>query len=947
MNDAGEKRLPPVEAAHYLGITAELLFQFTKTNFAKSSGLRSLNCVEIEGKTRFVKGELDSFDKLLSGCWCGPNEPRPSIPKAILDHLRAESHNQCARCGSGVGVDTAHIIPWSKSRSHHPSNLIRICTACHREHDGHQSLSTQDLRKIKATLVERTRGRLGTKPSAQLETLRPPRSKDLFFGRDKELKKLTSFLQTSHSISVSGIGGIGKSELILQALKRSETGRRVLWFDLEKFQNISELLIALRTALSEKGVACEENEVPLRLDDIRACLVFDSIEQGSLGNLDDFEDSISQLLEQTYDTQFVLTTQVQLYRFSVDVSIKLERLDELASYLLLQKSFSKFSEDCEQALKALLAFCDGHPLAIQFSGALADYYGGAFKALNTINNDASHSLGYPGRNIHHRKTSMELCLNIAYSSLSINCKKLLWVLALSPAGLITEYLEDTWSHSDDSTESLAILRRWHFLTITPINEKISRTNLLGPIRQFVIRIAKAEQNDKFEEIVRCLIQEMGKTVAVLEYYYDSPDDTTTVIQRYDMELPNLLAAIRLSQEREHDQELVRIAVTIARSLMRYFFVLRLPQLGTSVMFDAAKMAIQSANFIDASALALQYMCLACRSLDSALIVKGINLVNHIEMLVKSTSDFPDLILSRAMASQVTGDFITAENCARQAIEVYRLKLTSKPDISLENDDVYNALGVLAFSQLSQRKYEEARDSYLQTLSLHQGSWAGVNLGQNLHQLANCDAYLGNFKSASENYLKALNVFQSVGMKEYISNAFGELGYTFLDFFNEKIIEELDEEQIECALSDLDECVLIALDAKKAINHDNFVGIIRKLFGSLILVSLTKFGEKLGSHFDSLEKRTITKLEEQFVSGERDSSEIFPINIIELIFFLGKVISKSEVELKIKGCLDDDTLNQFLYIEDIAPDWAHEFMRLSDWLSVYFEHKGIEQNICNM
>jgi hypothetical protein len=133
----------PLEAAYHLGITSELLFQYTKRGFTKASGIRTLAAVDSAGQTRFARSELDAFDALLASPWPSEAVNRPTIPKAILDHLRAESLNQCARCGSGIGVDTAHIRSWAESRSHHHANLLRLCSSCHREHDAQHSLSTE------------------------------------------------------------------------------------------------------------------------------------------------------------------------------------------------------------------------------------------------------------------------------------------------------------------------------------------------------------------------------------------------------------------------------------------------------------------------------------------------------------------------------------------------------------------------------------------------------------------------------------------------------------------------------------------------------------------------------------------------------------------------------------------------------------------------------------
>ncbi len=152
-----DRILSPVQAALHLGITPELLFGYTGTAFANSSGLASLMTVESDGSTFFRASDLDEFDRRLAGPWVDEGAPRIAVPKCIADHLHAESLNQCSRCGSGIDVETAHIERWESSRSHHPNNLIRICSRCHGEHDRHQSLPSPQLRQIKNRLVERMR----------------------------------------------------------------------------------------------------------------------------------------------------------------------------------------------------------------------------------------------------------------------------------------------------------------------------------------------------------------------------------------------------------------------------------------------------------------------------------------------------------------------------------------------------------------------------------------------------------------------------------------------------------------------------------------------------------------------------------------------------------------------------------------------------------------------
>lgn len=945
MRDGGiENLITPKEAAIYMGVTTELIFQFTKKSFAKSSGLRHLQTVERDGTTWLSKDELIAFDNLLAGPWNAPNETRPSIPKPILDHLRAESLNQCARCGSGAGVDTAHIMSWATSRSHHPNNLIRICSRCHREHDSHQSLSSKDLQNIKNNLIERTRLRLLGNTEKDLDRFRPPRCTYAFFGREKELTTLKDSIQLNESIVIGGIGGIGKSELLKQALKKTDIDRPVLWFNVEQFDDIDDLMGALQTALSEDGIACNKEAIFNRLDEIKACLVFDGVEQNSFGQVEAFEDTICQLFDGTYHTQFILTSQVTLYRFPRNCYIELEKLDDLSSQSLLKESFSHIDENSYPDIKKLLTLCDGHPLAIQFAGALASYYGSLANALNAIEKHGGEAFRIPGRQYYDRKTSLNLCLDIAYSTLSVDCKRLLWALALAPAGILTKHLESNFGFSDSPADTIAILRRWHFLSTTPINERISRTILLSPVRQFVISRAKFEDADKFEAVVRQTIREFGMMVAVLELNYDSPEDFGYVMSRYEMELPNLLGTLKLAKGREGDQEIAKLVISIARSLMRYFFVSRLPEQGSKVMLDAANIALRSSNITDASSLSAQFMALAARSQDDSLTVMGINLIKKIESSTESPSHFPDLAIAQAIADQRLGNFRSSEKHAWSALEGYQSQLSSRSssDETEECEDTHNniadALRIAGFSLLSQKRYQEAKDAYYHSLNHERGASIAVNRGQTLHQLANCEAYLGNHKSSAKLYFEAIKIFHSINMEEYLSNATGELGYTFLETYSPEVIDYLDEDLVNHALSDLRSDILQTLNLQEPLNHQFCIGIIRKLFGTIILVSLSRKAENLYPLFVDIANSRIAELAEQIEHGDRRPDEIFPVVTIDMLLHLGVLVSQAETDAQKTGEISSETLDDLIKVACNASNWAHEVMKLTDWLALYFQER---------
>lgn len=951
MVDKDDRLLTALDASLYLRITAELLFQFTKKGFATTSGLRSLKTIEHEGKTHFSERELTEFDQLIGGYWCAPGQPRPNIPKAILDHLRAESLNQCSRCGSGIGVDTAHIVPWAVSRSHHPHNLIRICSSCHREHDNQQSLSTDELNKIKQRLIDRTCARLKKGNQKSLSILRPPNKSKQFVGREKQLKELTNALQLGESVMIRGVGGIGKSELLLQAFSCIETGRTVLWCNVEEYRTATELEAALRGSLSENGSACSESELPSRLDDIQACLVLDGIEQTYLDRIDEFEDALTRLQRHTFNTQFVITSQLKLYRFSVDNHINLTGIDIPSAKSLLRKaSVSYDTSSSTEDITELLRLCDGHPLTLRFAGMLVEYYGGITNAISAIKKNGAKSIRLPAQNQHNRQTSLELCLHTAYSTLSKDSRKLLWYLSLAPSGVYNLYIKDGLIEIENIVEELASLRQWHFVEITSENNAQRRTRILAPVRQFIADKGKVEEPELFEEIVRNAVDNFSMIMAVLEIKYDTPEDTPLVMHRYQVELPNFLNILELAKTRENDQRVVQTALKIVRSLMRYFFIFRMPELGANVMFEAVELAIKTDNTEDASVLISQFMAIVSRNYDDSLIAKGLDLVTCLESKIDSEEQLANLYLSRAMAAQSLGEFSEAELYSRRAYKCYCALLRSsnkcipKKKCNDSHNDISNALGILGLSLLSQNKYSKAGKAYRHSLLHERGSSIGVNRGQTLHQLGNCESYQGNYKSAVKLYFDAALIFHYVEMAEYLSNAFGELGYALLDAYDPEIINRLEEEHIDHLLIDLTAEFQRIFNPSTPLDHQQCIQLIRKMFGAIVVVSLAERGVKLKEFFSSLYESNFKKIGDQIYNGQRRQDELFPFLMVNLMSNLGMLIAQGETDYTTTGDISHDTTGGLLSITCEAHEWAHDVMRLTDWLSIYFtrrwEYKGI-------
>jgi hypothetical protein len=276
---------------------------------------------------------------------------------------------------------------------------------------------------------------------------------------------------------------------------------------------------------------------------------------------------------------------------------------------LVQSDFQSSSND----LNRLLDFCDGHALTLRLASALVDHYGSPSAAFNAIERNGAGVVQLPGRRRQDHKTSLALCLQTAYAALTADSRQMLWALAESPAGIFTHYLDGDWLDLEDSIEALASLRRWHLIDLVRLHEDVTRTHVLAPVRAFATARGQMEEAAAFEAMIGRLVRAHGMMVAVFELNYDDPNDTLYVLQRYGDELPNFLHVLELARAQQADTELVTMAVSIVQSLMRYFFVLRLPNQGVQVMRQVAALALSAGLLERASGLIVQTAGLAQRS----------------------------------------------------------------------------------------------------------------------------------------------------------------------------------------------------------------------------------------------------------------------------------------------------------------------------------------------
>ncbi len=781
----------------------------------------------------------------------------------------------------------------------------------------------------------------------QLKLMSPPRASQSFFGRENELLTLTKALQSESSVLISGVGGIGKSELLLQALKQCEANKTVIWCSIDKYHSVEELILALRQVFTVQDVPCSRDNLPFHFDKVKACLVFDGIEQSNLDNLEELEDLIKEWHSVTISTQFVMTSQVTLYGFPDQTTIQLKGLNKSASRSLFNQLYGTDCLITDQGIDDLLQFCDGHALAITLSSALTKYYGGAVNALKFINKKNSQALGLPGRRRHNRHTSLEVCLQIAYDSLPEDTRQLLWALSEAPAGVFTQWFDTEWLEIKETREAYASLKRWHFVDDIRINEQLSETRVLTPIRKFVVEQVKQEDPESYERIIKLLALHLHIQVAVLEQKFDTAEDTPHLMSRYNAILPNLLNVIELALARENDRELSDIAGSIASAIMPYYFVLGAPEIGAKVLKVVAELALKTNNIEKANDLIQQFMCLAQRAGDKALFTEAEKLVTSIELAADGLDLAPELSMSKAIAG--SNDSLLSAQHARVAIDGFQNRLLELQKSIIKGDDlkfkleslfnnIANSFSVLGTALLNQNKPDEALKAYHQALEHQVGSSIGTNQGQILHQIGNCESELGNHKDAIEHYIEAANIFFYVEMQDYLSHSFTEIGYNLLDVDLPELHKQLTEECIAAALLDLMKCTRGVFETFSPFEQNACLFNFRKLTGTFYFLSLIGHGDKLGTLVNDLAKKTMLPLMKQADSGKLEKSDCFLIKILSLILNLGKHIELVEIDFVKKGYVEHETVSPLLTFICETDSMMPGNTRLTDWLAVYFTRR---------
>ncbi|OXD04865.1 NB-ARC domain-containing protein [Vibrio parahaemolyticus] len=771
----------------------------------------------------------------------------------------------------------------------------------------------------------------------------PPRNKNAYFGRNSELKKLVDALENESLIQICGVGGIGKSELLLQALKDCESSKNTIWCNVEKYHSVDDLILAFVNIFRQKYENITAENLPSYFDKENLRIVFDGVEQG---NLDDLEDLILDWYSLTSNCQIIVTSQVELYQLQSPVLINLKGLTIEQSKLLFKNLYGKEILSNDQAFDDLMLFCDGHALTINLASSLTKYYGSTSAAMDAINTYKTKVITIPERTNHNRHTSLEICLQTAYEFLSTGAKKILWALSELPAGILSKIFEDNWLDIENSKDSYASLRRWQLIEEIEYHNGCIRTRMLTPIRNFISAKAQGCKSNDYDKVLERLAIQIQLWVAVIETTYNKPENHNYVMSRYEEELPNLVNIINLALN-HNNQELTKVAGTLASCIMPYYFVLGAPEIGVKILRDVTRLTIKSGNVQKSNELFAQYVSLMKRIDRKELFEDARHLLNEIEKMPGVGSISGELSLSKAMLScnddVKQGDDTLAEKYSKYAIIEFedKIKNLNKNDdfFDYEHENLRQNLsysyGTLGTSLLNQGKYKEALEAYYRCFDYQDESIKSTNEGQTAHQIGSCHLALGNGEAAIEFFTYSTGFFLNHGMTDYISHSFGELGYSFLLMTDKKIENIFPEDAIDFILSDLMQHTKKNFDRNCVSIKNTQAYNIKKLFGTFYLLSFIDFEYKLNSFTIELceSLQSSFKESESLASSSKDKK--IALYILNKVLELGHRISCVSNVSDSKN-LHSEVGKLLVLVCEISTILNHKEFKLTEWMATYLQ-----------
>lgn len=476
------------QACLKLGITKELLYAFVKVG---AKGKKLIVYTKKNNKF-FDENELRRYDKFLKKPWSNLTLPKPIIPKHIREYLKVECGGKCARCGSGHRLDNAHIIPWNQSLSHHPHNLIRLCTDCHVKYDD-GIISKKEILSIKDRLTQKVKTDISQSEIDNFKVFfTPPLPDKYFIGRKNEIIKTRKVYKENRLTVIQGIGGIGKTQLLIHVLNKVKSH----WFNVEHYNNLFEFKIGFLDRFKVQRF----EDFLRNFDKSKNILVLDGLETLLFKEWDNTVDFIQQLFQGSQNFKIIITSQVDFSNTNLNYSrIFLSGLSYKDSLNCLAK-FLGTIDKADSNIRELINFCDGHPLTLRIIAGLILFYRKSEFVVENVKKFGIEFIKDAKRKKHVKATSLEVCLELAYSRLAKPQTYLLEYLSHFPGGFKEKFLEaiildkkvNKMKSIQQLNYSISLLHQFQFIKYEIDYIGLDRIFVIKPLKTLIKKYAKRD-----------------------------------------------------------------------------------------------------------------------------------------------------------------------------------------------------------------------------------------------------------------------------------------------------------------------------------------------------------------------------------------------------------------------------------------------------------------------
>jgi tetratricopeptide (TPR) repeat protein len=816
-----QRILNDTQAAMWFGITKELLYAYIRNAPKKHLGHdRKLISVVQDGKNYFELNELQNFDNYLREPWSAEGDKRPDIPKYIDEYLKTEIGGNCPITGKGAPLDNAHIEDYAVSRSHHHHNLIRIAKDEHYKADT-GIISKDILRVHKQRLVDSLRKKLSLEDGLFPQSSAPPRPHELFIGRNRDLSILTALMETERMIIIQGIGGIGKTQLLLNALRSVRYHNPVIYIDADGVTELKDLKIIIQNGVSE---ATNNPLGKTLINDLKALtitIILDSLERLLISQRDEVEDFLTNLMLKTESLQLIITTQVDLKLFDHQQhTLQLSGIDDASALSIIKSLLPGTLPLSGDEINWILEFCNGHPLSIKLLAMLIQFYGAAAPAIQKLQD--RETLEKPLRRQHNKGTSLGLCLSTAYECMSEEQRRLLFYVRCYPNGLKVKRIPPI-SGISDLSQNIAEIKQFFFLESRVDILGFERISVPNPVRPFLANVAGL-QKEQTKKIELEAWENIAVEAAIIDAYYiesGTHGPQSFGIQRIEDELPNIMEAFHGAQK-AFDAGVPRgdalienyghVVTGIATGLGKFCFTRGYFEYGLMVSKAAIKINLW---FKDFNIAATQYMYLAQlqdRQYDFDGLLKT---VEEMEALADSSKDI-DMTIN---ANWARGRFLLENRKWDEA----RQKLEAALRLTLEQEEVILDMGSTIMQDFSKAirpgniallhselaKVYEFSGNLEKAIEFHQDAISAqvkindeTNLLSSYHHLGYCLIHSGRTDDGLEYLFKSIEGFYRNGQIEYLGNSLWEIGKMVMDRPDLITHPLIDEDRIDAALGDV-------------------------------------------------------------------------------------------------------------------------------------------------